>query len=84
MIITKEQFEQDILTLAKFIGQEKTYNVFIETHVPGLPRIVEMIAYELFLIQFDYRYCSEELYDSYRNLLDYSIELRNNGFVNFK
>jgi hypothetical protein len=84
MIITKEQFEQDILTLAKFIGQEKTYNVFIETHVPELPRIVEMIAYELFLIQFDYRYCSEELYDSYRNLLDYSIELRNNGFLNFK
>lgn len=84
MIITKEQFEKDILRLAQFVGQEQSYRVFIETHTPGLPRLVEMIAYELFINQFDYRSCNGDLYYSYRNVLEYSKELKSNGFVTFK
>jgi hypothetical protein len=84
MIITKKQFERDILKLSRFLGQEKSYSIFIETHTPGLPKIVEMIVYELFVTQFDFRGCPDDLYYSYKNLLDYSIELKKNGFVEFK
>ena len=84
MIITKKQFERDILRLAKFLNQEKSYSIFIENNTPGLPKIVEMIVYELFINKFDSRNCPDELYYPYRNLLDYSIELRNKGFIDFK
>jgi|688.fasta_scaffold18638_21 hypothetical protein len=84
MIITKEQFEKDILALSKFIGLEKSYEIFIETKQPGLTRLVEMIVYDLFINQFDYRGCNGDLYYSYRNLLEYSKELKENGFINFK
>lgn len=84
MIITKEQFERDILSLAQFIGQEKTYKVFISTHTLELSRLVEMIVYELFTNQFDYRSCNGDLYYSYRNVLEYSKELKKNGFIIFK
>lgn len=84
MIITKEQFEKDILRLAQFVGQEQTYGVFIETHTPGLPRVVEMITYELFISQFDYRNCHGDLYYSYRNVLEYAKELRTVGYITFK
>lgn len=84
MIITKAQFEKDILTLAEYFGQKKVYEYHIEQHSPGLPRLVEMVAYELFIKQFDSRSCSQEIYESYRNVLDYTKELRNKGFVEFK
>ena len=83
MIITKKQFERDILRLAKFLNQEKSYSIFIETNTPGLPKIVEMIVYELFINKFDSRNCPNELFYQYNNLLDYSVELRKNGFVKF-
>lgn len=84
MIITREQFEKDILRLAQFVEQEKSYSIFIKENNPGLPRLVEMIAYELFIKQFDYRGCDGDLYYSYRNVLEYAKELRGNGFVVFK
>lgn len=84
MIITREQFEKDILGLAQFVGCEKSISVFINNNSPGLPKIVEMIAYELFINQFDYRSCDGDLYYSYRNVLEYGKELRENGFVKFK
>jgi len=84
MIITKRQFERDILRLSKFLNQEKSYTIFIETNTPGLPKIVEMIVYELFVNKFDVKNCSDDLKYSYINLLDYAIELKKNGFVSFK
>ena len=84
MIITKEQYKKDILRLSQHVGLEKIYKGFIESNTPGLPRLTEMIVYELFINQFDYRNCDTDLYYSYRNVLEYSKELRENGFVSFK
>ena len=83
MIITKKQFERDILKISRFLDQEKSYSALIESNTPGLPKLVEMIVYELFIKQFNYRDCPDDLYYPYKNLLDYSVELRKNGFVKF-
>jgi hypothetical protein len=84
MIITKEQFEHDILDLSDFIGLKKSYEVFIETKTPGLPRLAEMIVYELFIYGFNIKDCPDTVRHSYRNVHEYSVELRTLGYVTFK
>jgi hypothetical protein len=84
MIITKTQFELDILNISEYFKKRDVYEIFIREKNVGLPKLVEMVAYELFINQFDYRNCSDEIYHSYRNVLEFSRELRLNGFVNFK
>ena len=84
MIITREQFEKDILRLSEYVGKKPSFEIFINTKTPGLPKTVEMLVYELFIVGFDYRSCQNDLYYSYKNILDYSKELRENGSITFK
>lgn len=84
MIITQEQFKRDILNLSEYFGQRNVFEIFLREKNVVLPKLVEMVAYELFIKQFDYRSCSDDLYYSYRNVLEYAKELRINGFVSFK
>jgi hypothetical protein len=80
----KEIYEKEILRLSQHVGLEESYKIFIDSKTPGLPKLTEMIVYELFINQFDYRSCHSDLYYSYRNVLEYAKELREKGFVDFK
>lgn len=84
MKITKEKYKESILILAKKYDLEKTYNVFIEENIT-LPELTKYIIYDLFVNSYNsYFETEDERYESWKNVLDYTKELKNNGFVNFK
>lgn len=85
MIITKEQFVLDIIHLSKIVNQETAFKSYLnDTSSFSYPKIVEILIYNLFLEEFDYRSCDSNTYYSYRNLLEFCKELRDNGFVVWK
>ena len=79
---SKEKVESAILFFAKLYGQEDGYKSIMATHV-GLPKLVEMISYEMFLKQFSHYYCDSDQYDNYHVLLKYAKELKEKGWVEF-
>lgn len=83
MKITKEQFENSILFFAKKFGQEKNYQAMLDDKI-GLPKIVEMITYQMFLRQFNPYHCSNEEYENYKIIHQYVTELHQNGWVSFQ
>ena len=52
MKATQEQVRHAILFIAKMYGKEDNYKAIMETY-PGLPKVVEMIVYEMFLNNFN-------------------------------
>jgi hypothetical protein len=80
---TKEQVEQAILFFAKAYNLENNYRSIMSTR-PGLPKIVEMIVYELFIHRFNSYHCSDEEYEQYKIIHEYVTELREIGWVEFK
>ena len=82
MKATQEQVRESILFIAKMYGKEDNYNAIMETY-PGLPKVVEMIVYEMFLNNFNNYYCSNDEYKQYKIIHEYVTELNKNGFVEF-
>ena len=89
MKATQEQVKQAILYIAKLFNKEENYKVIMETN-PGLPKVVEMISYEMFLNKFDPFYCRNDEYEQhkiiheqYKIIHEYATELREKGFVEF-
>lgn len=80
MKASKEQVEHSILFFAEKYSLSENYKALFNNHI-GLPRIVEMITYEMFLQKFNSYYCSDEEYEYYKIILEYAIELRQNGLV---
>jgi len=80
---TKRQVEDAILTLAKKVDQVESFEKLIESNV-GLPKLVEMITYQLFLKGFDIISCDDELFEAHQIVWKYAIELQTNGFVGFE
>lgn len=70
-----------ILFFAEKYGQKPNYEAILGYTV--LPSVVKMIVYELFTEGFEFHKCSEEEEKHYRVLLNYSLTLKLNGFVNF-
>lgn len=83
MKVTKKDIEVAILFFAKQYGLGQNYIILMETYI-GLPKLIELIVYEIFLNEFDYSYCSKDEERNYDILLEYSKELRKNGFVIFE
>lgn len=81
--MTQEQVRQAILFISKMYGKEDNYKAIMETH-PGLPKIVEMIVYEMFINKFNSYYCSNDEYKQYKIIHEYATELNKKGFVEFK
>lgn len=79
----KNDIENAILFFAKLYGKEKGYEAMLTLHTSTLPKLVEMITYELFLQKFCYYNCAEEQYNQYKIILEYATELAKNGFVEF-
>ena len=80
---TQEQVRTAILSIAKLYDKEDNYKAIMDTY-PGLPKIVEMIIYDMFLNKFNSYYCSEDEYNQYKVIHEYAIELKEKGFVEFK
>ena len=83
MELTQEQVKQAILAFARDYGKEESYAAIMDTN-PGLPKIVEMIVYEMFLNNFNNYYCSAYEYSQYKIIHEYATELKEKGFVEFK
>ena len=83
MNFTQEQVRTAILSIAKLYDKEDNYKAIMDTY-PGLPKIVEMIIYDMFLNKFNSYYCSNDEYNQYKVIHEYAIELKEKGFVEFK
>lgn len=84
MEYTKKQVEAAILNIAANYGKFDNYKAMIEAGI-SLPRLVEMISYELFLQVFSWSGNKEGiLNESYSIILQYGLELRDKGMVTFK
>lgn len=77
---SKEQVENAILFFAKTFGQEENYKALMSVY-SGTPKIVEMIAYEMFLQKFNPYLCTDEQYEQHKIIHEYATELKQNGFV---
>jgi hypothetical protein len=82
MKATQEQVRESILFFSKMYGKEDNYRAIMETN-PGLPKLVEMIVYEMFINNFNNYYCSIDEYRPYKIIHEYATELRQKGFVEF-
>ena len=80
---TKDQLKESILKMAVEFGIEQGFSHIIATY-PGMPKIVEMISYEMFLNEFNSQNCSDELLESYKIIHEFATELRKKGFVDYK
>ncbi len=82
MKATQEQVRGAVLFISKMYGKEDNYKLIMETN-PGLPKLVEMIVYEMFLNTFNSYYCSNDEYKQYKIIHQYATELKEKGFVEF-
>ena len=80
MKANKKELEYAVLFFAKGFGLEENYKALISTS-PGIPKIVEMIVYEMFLQKFNSYYCTDEQYEQYKIIHEYATELKQNGLV---
>lgn len=83
MNYTKQQVINAVLSFAKKFDKEKSYVAIIESGME-LPRLIEMIVYEMFIQGFNSYFASDEDFNNHKIILDYAKELKQNGFVNFK
>ncbi len=84
MTCNKQKVKDAILILAKSIGKENPYSSLINTVGYTLPELVKNLVYDLFTNKFDYRSCKDNVYKAYLLVLEYSTELNEKGFVDFK
>ena len=80
---TKKELENVILYFAEKYGQEKNYRAIIESNTT-MPKLIQMIVYDMFLNKFNSYYCSDEDYENYKIIHEYVNELHINGYVFYK
>jgi hypothetical protein len=80
---SKQEVIDSILILAKHVGLENNFKHLID-YYPGIPKIVEMIVYQLFIHKFIYTHCTDEVYEAYETILTFAQELQNIGWVEFE
>lgn len=79
---TKEEVIESILYFAEKYGRKGAYEIIAKT--APIPTMIRIIVYDMFLKEFSKDSCSDEDYRYYSILLDYSTELEELGFVNYK
>ena len=79
---TKNEVINSILFLAELYGNGKAYDWLINVWT-NVPTLVDLMIKDLFVNKFSHYNCSSIEYKEYEILLEYSIELRDNGFVTF-
>lgn len=79
---SKKDVENAILVFAKICKKEDSYKAIIESDAV-LPKIVELIVYDMFLEKINPYFIDNEQYEQYKLLLEYALELKTNGWVTF-
>jgi hypothetical protein len=80
---TQKEVQDSILLIADLYGLKANYEKIILNY--PLPRIVELIVYEMFLNEFYYyNDDSADHYSAYKMILNYGEELKKYGSVSFK
>ena len=83
MKYTQNQVKDSIMFFAEQFGLSKSYKALIDSGL-GLPELVKMMVYEMFLQKFS-SYGSDDIsYENYKIIHRYASELKQNGFVNFE
>jgi hypothetical protein len=80
MKASKKSVKDAILFIANTVGKESQYKAIIELGAT-LPKVIEMITYEMFLRKFNFVHCSENEYEAYCIIHEYATELREKGWV---
>lgn len=82
MEASKSELVDAILSIAQLFKIKKNYRAVLDSYT-SLPKIVEMIIYDMFVYNFDKNNCTEEHLKNYELIHRYSTELREKGYVSF-
>jgi hypothetical protein len=80
---SKEELKEAILFFAKQYNEENSYTKLFESGL-DLPKLIQIIVYDMFLNKFNSYNCSDIDYNNYKIILEYATELNINGFVKFE
>lgn len=81
---SKRDVENAILTLADYTELRGKYEKIIDESDATLPKIIEMVAYDLVLNEiYPPHIADDKVYDAHKVVVKYMNELRNKGFVDF-
>jgi hypothetical protein len=78
---SKDDCLSAILFFGNLFKKEDAYKALIK--ITDLPRLVEMISYDMFLNKFNSYHSKNKEYDNWKLLLSYAQDLKK-GYVNFK
>lgn len=78
----KSELIKSILILAKHVGNENGFKHLISTS--NIPKTVELLVYQLFLIKFNSYNSPPYLFNAYTIIHQYATEMNENGFVRFQ
>jgi hypothetical protein len=81
MKFSSQTVKDSIMYFANVYGLEINYLELLKA--TNIPNVVKDLVYLLFINKFCYYNCTDEQYSHYRILLEYSLELEKNGFVEF-
>lgn len=77
----KEQLKEAILF---FASKYKKKEIYEEVYKNGVPEIMRLLAYDMFLNAFNPYLSDDFTYKQYKIIYDYCKELEENGFFNFQ
>jgi hypothetical protein len=80
---SKEDVKNAILFFAKLYTDQEGYS-YLLIESGNLTRTIERIVYKMFMEKFCYHICTTEEYEQYMIILKFSIELNENGFVEYE
>jgi len=79
---TKDDIKNAALFFAKKFGQKNNYELMILGGTT-LPKLAEMIVYEMFIQEFNPYMSTDEEFEQYKLILEYCLELKEKGYVEF-
>lgn len=83
--MTKQELLDAISNIAELIGKKKNYDLMIRHSSISIPKIIELIVYDMFLYDLFSRIHdhSNEIIKSYRLIYEYADVMNNRGYFIF-
>ena len=81
LVKLEDIFQPRLKEMNKVFKKYDAYKALVK--ITELPRLVEMISYDMFLNKFNSYNCTDEEYNNWKLLLLYGKDLKK-GYVNFK
>lgn len=83
MEYTIEQLKQSIILLSDHFGG-KNYRTKLQTIGYTMPELVKTLVYDMYLVNLNYDNCPLSILNQYKMIQEYTKELTQNDFVEFK